>query len=93
MTGMDEADGAGRAKITLRAAIAPFVVIIVIGGLVALGIFGYFNERDVHTTGYSTGDLQTPNRVDVDVTLQRMDATSRQLTLIVTVLLYQGQKQ
>lgn len=85
MTGMDEADGAGRAKITLRAAIAPFVVIIVIGALCTLGIFGYFNEQDVHSTQYQTGQLTAPNRVEVDVTLQRMDASGRQLTLIVLV--------
>ena len=85
MTGMDSADGAGRAKITLRAAIAPFVVIIVIAGLCALGIFGYLNERDVHTTEYSTGEKDAPDRIEVDVTVQRMDAQARQLSLIVLV--------
>lgn len=85
MTGMDPAEDAGRAKITLRAAIAPFVVIIVIAGLCTLGIFGYLNERTVHSTEYSTGQQDDPNRVEVDVTLQRMDAQSRQLSLIVLI--------
>jgi hypothetical protein len=85
MTGMDRADDAGRAKISLRTAIAPFVVIIVIAGLCTLGIFGYLNERTVHTTEYETGQKDAPDRVEVDVTLQRMDAQSRQLNLIVLV--------
>ncbi|HJP76836.1 MAG TPA: DUF4436 family protein [Pseudonocardiaceae bacterium] len=85
MTGMDQADGSGRAKITVRAAIAPFVVIIVIAALCALGIFGYFNERDVHSAEWKTGQLDAPNRVEVDVTLQRMDASARQFTLVVVV--------
>jgi hypothetical protein len=85
MTGMDPAEDAGRAKISLRAAIAPFVVIIVIAGLCTLGIFGYVNERTVHTLEYSTGQKDAPNRIEVDVTLQRMDAQARQLNLIVLV--------
>lgn len=85
MTGMDPVEGAGRAKISLRAAIAPFVVIIVIAGLCALGIFGYLNERAVHTTEYETGQKDAPDRVEVDVTVQRMEAQSRQLSLIVVV--------
>jgi hypothetical protein len=85
MTGMDQADGSGRAKIALRAVIAPFVVIIVIAGLCALGIFGYLNEQHVHSLQYATGQDTAPNRVEVDVTLQRMDASARQLTLIVLV--------
>ena len=85
MTGMNQADRAGRAKIALRAAIAPFVVIIVIVALCTLGIFGYLNERDIHTLEYSTGRLTAPDRVEVDVTLQQMDAAKRQLSLIVLV--------
>lgn len=82
---MDEAEGSERAKITMRAFIAPFVVIIVIAGLCALGIFGYFNEQDVHNTQYKTGQLNAPNHIEVDVTLQHMDASARQLTLIVVI--------
>ncbi|HEX3785219.1 MAG TPA: DUF4436 family protein [Pseudonocardiaceae bacterium] len=69
--------------------IAPLVVITVIAALCALGIFGYFSERDVHSTEYRTGVADsTPNRLAVDVTLQRMDATGRQLSLIVLLTPY-----
>jgi hypothetical protein len=85
MTGMDKADASGRAKISLRAVIAPFVVIIVIAGLCALGILGYLNEQHVHSLEYTTDQDTAPNRIDVDVTLQRMDASARQLTLIVVI--------
>jgi hypothetical protein len=47
-----------RTKIVLRAAIAPLVVILVVGALCTLGIFGYFNERDMQSTEYRTGDRQ-----------------------------------
>jgi Domain of unknown function (DUF4436) len=75
-----------RTMIALRASIAPLVVILVIAVLCALGIFGYFNERGVHSTEYQTGADTAANRLDVDVTLQRTDASARQLALIVLVI-------
>ena len=60
-----------RTRIALRAAIAPLVVILVIAALCALGIFGYFNEQDVHSLEYRTGDETSADRLDVDVTLDR----------------------
>ncbi len=61
------------------------MLIIIIAALCGLGIFGYVNERDVHSTEYQTGTDTAANRLDIDVTLQRMDASARQLALIVLV--------
>lgn len=79
---MSEKDSGGRSRWG-RWAGAGLLVIVAVGGLSAVGILGYTGEREVRQAQYLTGDSTSPNRVDLDVTLQRVDPVTRQLTVVV----------
>jgi FlaG/FlaF family flagellin (archaellin) len=68
----------GRAGIVLTAA-----VVVGVAALSALGIFGYSSERDQRQAEYVTGDSTSPDGIRLDVTVQRVDPTARQLTVVV----------
>jgi hypothetical protein len=59
------------------------VVLLAVAALSGLGIFGYLNERGVRQSEYVTGDSTAADGVELDVTLQRVDTTSRQLAVVV----------
>jgi hypothetical protein len=83
MSTRDPATAAGRLRRLVRQIGLPGLVLAVIAALCGLGIFGYFNERSARQVEYGTGDDTTPDRVDLDVTLQRVDPNARQLTVVV----------
>jgi hypothetical protein len=59
------------------------VVFLSVAALSGLGIFGYLNERGVRQSEYVTGDSASADGVELDVTLQRIDTTTRQLAVVV----------
>jgi len=59
------------------------LVIIAVAALSTLGIFGYSNERDLRQAEYVTGDSTARDGVQLDVTVQRVDPTARQLAVVV----------
>jgi hypothetical protein len=58
-------------------------VLLAVAALSGLGIFGYLNERGVRQSEYVTGDSGSADGVELDVTLQRIDTTTRQLAVVV----------
>jgi hypothetical protein len=70
-------------KSMLRRTGQGLLVIIAVAALSGLGIFGYHNERDVGQAEYVTGDSASHDGVELDVTLQRVDPTARQLAVVV----------
>jgi Domain of unknown function (DUF4436) len=60
----------------LRFAIAPAVLV-----LCAVGVGLYFNQRDTLKHTYSSGNSEAADRVDLKVTVQRVDSTNRDLVL------------
>ncbi len=63
------------------------VVGLVIAVLTTAGIIGYRTDAQRGTTDYTAGS-EDPNRVELDVTLQRVDTTARELDLRVIPLLH-----
>jgi hypothetical protein len=59
------------------------LVIVAIAVLAGVGTFGYLNQRDLGQSEYATGDGAAPDGVELDVTLQRVDPSARQLTVVV----------
>jgi len=59
------------------------VVLLAVAALSGLGIFGYLDERGMRQSEYVTGDSTSADGVELDVTLQRVDTTSRQLAVVV----------
>ncbi|HEX4725339.1 MAG TPA: DUF4436 family protein [Pseudonocardiaceae bacterium] len=59
------------------------LVLLAVAALAGLGIFGYSNERDIRQAEYTTGDSAAHDGVELDVTVQRVDPTARQLAVVV----------
>lgn len=59
------------------------VVVVAIAALAGLGTFGYLNQRDIGQSEYQAGDSAAADGVELDVTLQRVDPSARQLTVVV----------
>lgn len=57
--------------------------LVVLAGLVASGLFLYRGERDARQRAYALGDSSAPGRVDIAVTVERMDPATQRLTLRV----------
>ena len=58
-------------------------VLVVIAALCAAGIGLYIDERNTEENKYFAGDRKAANRVDLDVTVQQVDATNGDLVLRV----------
>ncbi|HEX9336173.1 MAG TPA: DUF4436 family protein [Pseudonocardiaceae bacterium] len=58
-------------------------VVVAVAALAGLGIFGYSNERDIRQAEYATGDSASHDGVELDVTVQRVDPTARQLAVVL----------
>lgn len=64
--------------------VGPVVLALVaVAVLSGLGIVGYVGERQQRQAEYVAGDTSAPDRIDIDVTLQRVDPVTRQLTVVV----------
>jgi hypothetical protein len=59
------------------------LVLLAVAALAGLGIFGYSHERDLRQAEYATGDSAAHDGVELDVTVQRVDPTARQLAVVV----------
>src|SRR3981081_1371759 len=70
-------------KSMLRRTGQGLLVIIAVAALSGLGIFGYHNERNVGQAEYVTGDSASHAGVELELTLQRVDPTARQLAVVV----------
>ncbi|HEX3791657.1 MAG TPA: DUF4436 family protein [Pseudonocardiaceae bacterium] len=68
----------------MRRALVPVLVVVA----VAIGLFGYFSERSSRQTYYEAGSGASQNRVDLNVTVQRVDTTARDLLLRVTATVH-----
>src|SRR5450755_3669544 len=60
-------------------------LLVAIAALCAAGIVLYLDERSTEEKSYFAGDRKAVNRVDLDVTVQQVDATNRELVLSVLV--------
>lgn len=66
-----------RSRALLRFAIAPAILVL----CAAVGVGLYINQRDTLRHEYSTGGSKAANRVDLAVTVRRVDLTNGQLFL------------
>ena len=60
-------------------------LLVVIAALVGGGVGGYHLERGARQVDYLFGD-ERPDRIELDVTLQRVDVVARELDLRLTVI-------
>jgi hypothetical protein len=55
--------------------------LVVLAALVAGGLFLYHGEREGRQRSYAIGDAASPNRLDINLTIERMDPAVQRLTL------------
>ena len=61
------------------------VAIALVPVLCGAGILLYLNDRDNHQVGQELGDSAAPDRVDIEVSVQKVDAADQRLQLRVLV--------
>jgi hypothetical protein len=62
------------------------VPLIVLTGLVTAGLLLYRSDRDSQQLQYQTGDSQSADRLDLQVTIEKMSPATQQLTLRVAAI-------
>jgi Domain of unknown function (DUF4436) len=62
------------------------VPLIVLAGLVAAGLVLYGDERDVQQQAYGLGDARSANRLDLTITVEKMNPAAQQLTMRVVAV-------
>jgi Domain of unknown function (DUF4436) len=62
------------------------VLLIVLAGLVTAGLLMYHSDRDSRQQAYTTGDNGVADRLDLQVTIEKMNPAAQQLTLRFVVI-------
>jgi hypothetical protein len=62
------------------------VPLIVLAALAAAGLFLYGDERNVQQQAYGIGDAQSANRLDLTITIEKMDPAAERLTVRVVAV-------
>ncbi|MFC1403247.1 MULTISPECIES: DUF4436 family protein [Streptacidiphilus] len=69
-----------------RSALRRLLCVLLVPALCTAGLLLYLNERDGRRTGSTVGDRSVTDRVDVEVTVQKVDAVDQQAVLRVVLL-------
>lgn len=68
-----------------RSLVRNVVPVIVLAGLVTAGLLMYQSDRASRQQAYTVGDDQAADRLDLQVTIEKMNPAAQQVTLRVTV--------
>ncbi|QMU71805.1 DUF4436 family protein [Streptacidiphilus sp. P02-A3a] len=86
MTGAGSGGRRGSRVGAARRWLGRLLCVLLVPALCTAGLLLYLNERDAHRTGHTVGDRSVADRVDVEVTVQKVDPLGQRAVLRVALV-------